>query len=135
VRAVLFVEDLVRAFLSAEENAAALAGRAFNMGGGPGQTVSLLELLSLIEELHDRRPQVFFEDWRTGDQRYYVSDTRRFTAATGWSPLVSVREGGGQALQLAPRIAGGGGRRRSAPGELKIHALACRRWAHRRSAS
>ncbi len=96
VRDVLFVEDLVRAFLSAEENAEALAGRAFNMGGGPDQTVSLLELLSLIEELHGRRPQVFFEDWRTGDQRYYVSDTRRFSKATGWSPLVSVREGVGK---------------------------------------
>lgn len=95
VRDVLFVEDLVRAFLLAEKNAGTLAGRAFNMGGGPGHTVSLLELLSLIEELHGRRPQVFFEDWRTGDQRYYVSDTRRFQAATGWAPLVSVRQGVG----------------------------------------
>jgi CDP-paratose 2-epimerase len=96
VRDVLFVEDLVRALLLAEENAGPLAGRAFNMGGGPGNTVSLLELLSLIEGLSGRRPQVFFEDWRTGDQRYYVSDTRRFTEATGWSPLVSVGEGVGK---------------------------------------
>ncbi len=95
VRDVLFVEDLVRALLLAEENARTLAGRAFNIGGGPGNTVSLLELLSLIEELHGRRPQVFFEDWRTGDQRYYVSDTRRFLAATGCTPLVSVRQGVG----------------------------------------
>ena len=31
--------------------------------------------------------------WRTGDQRYYVSDTRRFTEATGWVPKVSPEEG------------------------------------------
>jgi CDP-paratose 2-epimerase len=28
-----------------------------------------------------------------GDQRYYVSDTRRFASQTGWSPKTSVREG------------------------------------------
>ena len=48
--------------LAARLLAGALAGRAFNMGGGPANTVSLLELLSLLEELHGRRPQVFFED-------------------------------------------------------------------------
>jgi CDP-paratose 2-epimerase len=34
-----------------------------------------------------------FEDWRPGDQRYYVSDTRKFQAATGWRPRVDVEEG------------------------------------------
>jgi CDP-paratose 2-epimerase len=117
VRDTLFVEDLVRALLLAEEKAGALAGRAFNLGGGPDHTVSLLELLALIEELHGRRPQIFFEDWRTGDQRYYVSDTRRFTEATGWSPLVSVREGVGKLYNWLLESRGaevavaGGGRR------------------------
>jgi CDP-paratose 2-epimerase len=95
VRDVLFVEDLVRALVLAEERATELAGCAFNIGGGPGNTVSLLELLALIAEIHGK-PQVFFEDWRTGDQRWYVSDTSRFTAATGWRPRVSVREGVGK---------------------------------------
>ncbi|HYG61797.1 MAG TPA: SDR family NAD(P)-dependent oxidoreductase [Thermoanaerobaculia bacterium] len=93
VRDVLYVDDLVRAFLLAERNIEALSGQAFNMGGGPANTVSLLELIDLIHELQGRRPEVFFEDWRTGDQRYYVSDIRKFEAATGWSPLVSARQG------------------------------------------
>jgi CDP-paratose 2-epimerase len=63
------------------------------MGGGPGNTVSLLELVDLIGSLHGRRPEVFFEDWRTGDQRYYVSDFSRFAAATGWSPRVNAKQG------------------------------------------
>jgi CDP-paratose 2-epimerase len=33
------------------------------------------------------------EPWRTADQRYYVSDTAKFRAATGWRPRVGVREG------------------------------------------
>jgi CDP-paratose 2-epimerase len=95
VRDVLYAEDLVRAFRIAWENIGDLSGRAFNMGGGPENTVSLLELIGLIQELHGTRPRVFFEGWRTGDQRYYVSDTRRFQAATGWRPRVNAKEGVG----------------------------------------
>jgi CDP-paratose 2-epimerase len=93
VRDILYVEDLVRAFLLAEKNIGELAGQAFNMGGGPANTVSLLELIDFIGALHGRRPKVAFEDWRTGDQRYYVSNTSKFEAATGWRPRVNAREG------------------------------------------
>ncbi|HWM94044.1 MAG TPA: NAD-dependent epimerase/dehydratase family protein [Thermoanaerobaculia bacterium] len=93
VRDILYVEDLVRAFLLASEDIDKVRGQAFNMGGGPANTVSLLELIHLIGALHGELPKVSFEDWRTGDQRYYVSDTRRFEAATGWRPRVNVREG------------------------------------------
>lgn len=93
VRDILFVEDLVRAFRLAQAKMDTVSGQAFNIGGGPTRTVSLLELLELIEELVGQRPDVRHEDWRTGDQRYYVSDTRKFQAATGWAPQVGVREG------------------------------------------
>ena len=93
VRDVLFVEDLVEAFLLAMRHMNTLAGQAFNIGGGPENTTSLLDLLGLIGELHGRRPELSFEDWRVGDQRYYVSDTRRFQSAAGWSPKVDVCRG------------------------------------------
>jgi CDP-paratose 2-epimerase len=93
VRDILFVEDLVDAMLLAERNIARLSGEAFNIGGGPENTISLLDLLDRIETLHGERPHVEFEQWRTGDQRYYVSDTRKFQQATGWRPKVSSREG------------------------------------------
>jgi CDP-paratose 2-epimerase len=93
VRDVLFVEDLVDAFLLAEQRADALAGQAFNLGGGPANTTSLLELVERIGELHGSRPALRFDAWRTGDQRYYVSDTRAFAAATGWAPQYGVPEG------------------------------------------
>jgi CDP-paratose 2-epimerase len=95
VRDVLYAEDLVRAFLLAWRNIDKLRGQAFNMGGGPDNTVSLLELIGLIQKLHGKRPELLFEGWRTGDQRYYVSDTRRFQAATGWHPRVNAKEGVG----------------------------------------
>jgi CDP-paratose 2-epimerase len=93
VRDILFIDDLVDALLLAQRHARERAGCAFNIGGGPEHTISLLELLDLIEEIHGERPDVSFQGWRTGDQRYYVSDTRRFGAATGWHPRVGVRAG------------------------------------------
>lgn len=93
VRDVLFVEDLVEAFLAASERAPSLSGQAFNIGGGPKNTVSLLEYLAIIEDLTGSAPQVGFDAWRPGDQRYYVSDTSKFTRATGWRQRHTVREG------------------------------------------
>jgi len=93
VRDLLFVEDLVDAFLLAQANSRTLSGHAFNIGGGLGNTISLLELLDLIESLHGESPAVRMHDWRPGDQRYYVSDTHKFKSATGWAPKVSVRKG------------------------------------------
>jgi CDP-paratose 2-epimerase len=93
VRDVLFVEDLVEAFLLAEQNAARLKGRAFNMGGGPANAISLQDLLDRIQQLHGKRPSVSFDAWRTGDQRYYVSDTQAFQRETGWQAKVSAEDG------------------------------------------
>jgi CDP-paratose 2-epimerase len=93
VRDVLFVDDLVEAFLAARENIESLSGQAFNIGGGPRNTISLLELLELIGELHGKRPEVRFNAWRPADQQYYVSDTRRFSEATDWTQQVGVSNG------------------------------------------
>jgi CDP-paratose 2-epimerase len=93
VRDVLFVEDLVDAFLLAKANMRKLSGQVFNIGGGPRNTTSLLELLELIGALDGRRPRIHSDTWRPGDQRYYVSDVSKFQTATGWLPKVSMREG------------------------------------------
>ena len=93
VRDVLFVEDLVDAFLLARQSAPSMAGMAFNIGGGVNQTLSLNQLIELIGQLRERAPQAGYADWRIGDQRYYVSDFSRFSAMTGWRPRIGVREG------------------------------------------
>jgi CDP-paratose 2-epimerase len=93
IRDVLFVEDLVEAFLLARENVGRIGGRAYNMGGGPENAVSVLEVIERIGDLNGAPPETRFGPWRQGDQRYYVSDTRRFQADTGWRPRVSADEG------------------------------------------
>ena len=93
VRDILFADDLVNAFMLAQANMSTLRGHAFNIGGGPANTISLLELLDMIEALNHRRTQVTFSAWRPGDQRYYVSDPTKMQQMTGWSPRVSARAG------------------------------------------
>ncbi len=93
VRDILFVEDLISAFLLAQENIHHLSGAAFNIGGGNKNTVSLLELIGLIEDKTGKKPKVLFKNWRIGDQRYYVSNTNAFSELTGWKPRYSVRRG------------------------------------------
>jgi CDP-paratose 2-epimerase len=93
VRDILYVEDLVAAMLLAHERAGRVCGQAFNMGGGPQNAVSLLEVLERIAELEGPAPRVLHAEERRGDQRYYVADTSRFEQATGWRPLVDADEG------------------------------------------
>ena len=98
VRDVLFVDDLVDAFLAARAAIGRVAGRAFNIGGGPDRTVSLLELIDRIERLTGGRVAYSLAGWRAADQRYYVSDCRSFEAATGWRPQVTVDQGLGRLM-------------------------------------
>ncbi len=93
VRDILFIDDLVDAFLLAQQHMKRLAGNAFNIGGGPTNSISLLELLDLLAEVNGGDVSVRFEDWRAADQRYYVADTSKFSRLTGWEPRVPVHEG------------------------------------------
>ncbi len=93
VRDILFVEDLVDAFFLAREHMQVLSGQAFNIGGGPANTVSLVELIQLMRDVKQVKPEIRFDQWRSGDQKYYATDFRKFHAATGWEPRTGVREG------------------------------------------
>jgi CDP-paratose 2-epimerase len=93
VRDLLSVDDVVDALLLAQRHMSTEAGQVFNIGGGPTNALSLLEILELIAELTDRPPIPVFDEWQPGDQRFYVSDTAKFREATGWRPAIQVRDG------------------------------------------
>src|SRR6185312_2181937 len=84
---------LVRALMLAERYLPEVAGQAFNIGGGLDNTVSLLELIQHIAALHGDSPKLEFGDWRIGDQRWYVTDSSKFSRVTGWRSEVGVAEG------------------------------------------
>lgn len=93
VRDVLYVEDLVKAYDAAVSNIERTSGKAYNIGGGVQQTISLLELNGFLEEYFGRKTNFSYGDWRPGDQRVYISDISQAVEDFGWTPQVSAFEG------------------------------------------
>ncbi len=93
VRDVLYVDDAVDAYVAAWARIGEVTGQAFNLGGGPGNAVTLLQVLAEIGAVSGRPADLRFSDWRPGDQRYFVADTRRAAAALGLGPAVAWRDG------------------------------------------
>lgn len=93
VRDVLFVEDLVRAYDMAVTNIGKAAGKIFNVGGGPKFTLSLLELLALLEKKLGKKIPYASADWRPGDQPVYVSNISKINKELGWKPQIDVQDG------------------------------------------
>jgi CDP-paratose 2-epimerase len=97
VRDALYVDDLVDAMFLAQAQLASapaeIAGRAFNIGGGPDNAVTVRDLLALITASTGRASPLHRGSWRPGDQRYYVSNIDRFYRLTGWRPRTSLPDG------------------------------------------
>src|SRR6185437_11391751 len=68
VRDVLCVKDLVRAMQGVKDNLPQTAGQIYNVGGGPENTTSLLELLETIRKLTGVKLDYFMDRARPGDQ-------------------------------------------------------------------
>ena len=93
VRDILHVRDLITAFEAAVDHIDVSQGRAYNIGGGPHNTLSLLELIDRLQAKVDESVSVEFDDWRPGDQKVYVSDIRKAKEDLGWEPLIGVGVG------------------------------------------
>ena len=99
VRDALHVDDFITACLAAADKPDAVAGRAFNLGAGPENSFSALELLAALEELCRIKLRFLQTDVRAGDQRVFVASNRAFVAATGWRPTISMRVGLARTLE------------------------------------
>jgi CDP-paratose 2-epimerase len=86
---VLYVDDLLAAFEAVSASPAAY-GEVFNVGGGPQNAVSLLELMEKIKALSGEKLSCLAGESRPGDQLIYVTDHRKLSSITGWKPQVSV---------------------------------------------
>jgi CDP-paratose 2-epimerase len=93
IRDTLWVGDLVDAYERAVERIDAVSGEVFNMGGGPGNTLSLNELVAILDRGFGKSFHPPFADWRPGDQRVFVADVRKAERLLGWTPKVKTAEG------------------------------------------
>ena len=92
VRDVLCVEDLMNAFDAVRSNLDTTAGQVYNVGGGPENSVSLLELIEHIQKLTGRPVRYQIEPPRPGDQLLYITDFSKLKQHTGWHPRMNVRQ-------------------------------------------
>jgi CDP-paratose 2-epimerase len=93
VRDVLFIDDLVDCYVAAMERIDAVSGMAINIGGGPKNTLSLLELIDVLEDLSGRPVERDFADARPGDQPVFISNIQRAAKLLDWRPKVGALEG------------------------------------------
>lgn len=98
VRDLLWVDDLVAAYLAAVQRKERVAGRAYNIGGGRPFRLSLQELLRMLEGRFQRAIPVGHASQRLGDQRVFYCDISRARRELEWEPRVSPAEGVGRLL-------------------------------------
>ena len=103
VRDVLEVSDLIAAYDLCLQRIDKCQGEIYSMGGGVGQSVSLLELIDILEQKLDIKLKLNFGSWRPGDQKVYISDIRKFKKL-GWKPKVSVDQGLNKLLKWAKEV-------------------------------
>ena len=93
VRDILDVRDAVNAYVAALRRIGRVRGHVFNLGGGPANAVSLLQLTDEILHIISRDVDVRFEDWRQGDQRWFVANTAKARSALGLGKPTGWRDG------------------------------------------
>lgn len=93
VRDVLHADDVVDLYFTALKHIDSVKGKAFNVGGGMDNSLSLLELFKMLEGIleikmnYNRLPQ------RQSDQLIFVADNTFITDLTGWTPKIKSSEG------------------------------------------
>jgi len=89
VRDVLHADDMKRLYFSTIKHINRAKGQAFNIGGGQSNSLSLLELFSLLEKINSCK--LFYEKipTRESDQRVFIANIDKAKNLLNWQPDVS----------------------------------------------
>ena len=93
VRDILNNADMINLYYMAAENCDKVCGKAYNIGGGMKESLSLLELFDILNEMLNIKLEYTELPWRLSDQKVFVADLTRIKKDLGWEPKVSAREG------------------------------------------
>lgn len=85
VRDVLHAEDMKRLYFAAVEHIDDVRGKAFNIGGGMENSLSLLELFGFLEKELDVKMAYTKLPWRRSDQKVFVADIDKTKRLVGWN--------------------------------------------------
>ena len=92
VRDLLFIDDLVKLFLKLSKTKKDI-NKIYNVGGGNKNSLSIIELLELLEKKINKKIKYKKFNWRLGDQKIYISNNTKIKKEHSWSPNVRTSEG------------------------------------------
>lgn len=93
VRDVLYVDDLIDAYLRAVKEIDKVKGEIFNIGGGVSNTISLFEAVQKIEKIVKKKITLKYGLPRPGDQRVYISNIKKAKELLKWQPKIDLDRG------------------------------------------
>ena len=93
VRDILNNKDMINLYYTAVKNPDKVAGQAYNIGGGMKESLSLLELFDMLNEMLSINMKFTKLPWRLSDQKVFVADITKIKNDIGWEPKVSAKKG------------------------------------------
>ena len=93
VRDILNNDDMIELYYTAVKNVDAVAGKAYNIGGGMSESLSLIELFDLLNDVLGIKLNYIKLPWRLSDQKVFVADISKIKNDIGWEPKVSAKDG------------------------------------------
>jgi len=105
VRDVLHAEDMITLYFSAVDRIETARGNVFNVGGGLPNSLSLLELFSILEDASGTGLTYKKLPPRESDQRLFVADISKAAAILDWRPKVDKVTGVRRMLEWIENVA------------------------------
>lgn len=93
VRDILYVTDLCELIYKIYKSKYSYQKNVFNVGGGYKNSLSILELIDLIQKINNIKIKKSFYKQRKGDQKIFISDNSKALNFYNWSPKITSYKG------------------------------------------
>lgn len=104
VRDLLQAQDMIALYYTALNHTDEICGQAYNIGGTIEQSLSLLELFAMLNDMLGITMEYTQLPPRQSDQKVFVADIRKIQSRIGWRPKVSALEGVSEMVEWVKTI-------------------------------
>ena len=99
VRDLVHIEDITRLYRLSFKNFKKLKGKAYNIGGGVKNSLSIIELLNFLEKKLKIKLNYHKINNRLYDQKIFISDNKKIYKDLKWKPNIDYKKGLDQMLK------------------------------------
>lgn len=93
VRDILHASDMINLYFTALQNVDKVCGNAYNIGGSMAQSLSLLELFDMLNQMLGINMEYTQLPVRASDQKVFVADIKKISENIGWFPKTDTKTG------------------------------------------